>query len=438
METLTNETMSNNDLALNERSFFHKERKQFKALSIAMIAITSLFSLYFVLALALPFCGERGLMDAVPYFGWPIYALLFLFVWIPGTFVAFNMYRKKRYNDFQLILEKKSIMRTALLLMIPTLFTSLIFLRFRSVFVETKEFKAYAKKASNESQIWLSDSRPMKATESASLGLAWLVVVFWAIIIVFPIYKLIKQTFNGELELTLAPSSHYSFSFKHFTRLFDNYLYLDWMWNTLFIAIITMIVVVVLSTFSAYIYSRFRFKTKKASLLLVMTLGIIPAAAAIAAYYVLSVILSQGLNLNAKWLLIFLYAGGGTVGNIFVLKGYLDNISTELDDAAKIDGCSKMGTFFRVIFPLMKPMIAITAVGAFVGPFGDFILPGILFSDPKDFTLAQGLQSLASGNGADQTAFAAGSIIIAVPITIIIIISQTLLTKGSTAGGVKG
>lgn len=440
MKTINKIKRNNKSKKAEVPSFFASDKKLFKIFSLIAIAINVIMVSYLTVSIILPFYNNYSIMNALSYFGWPLYTTLMLFIWLPGLFVAFNMYRKKRFTDYQFILEKRSIMRAAVILLVPTFGISALFFIFRKRFVMSERFKAYQKEHGDDlrSQLWLSDSRPMRASESASLGIAWLVVILWSAIIIFPIYKLVKQTFNGNLEFLLGASDGYSFSFKHFTRLFENYAYMKWMGNTLFISFITMVIVVILSSFSAFIYSRYRFKTKKTSLLLVMTLGLIPAAAAIAAYYVLSVILDQGLHLGAKWLLIFIYAGGGTVGNIFILKGYLDNISTELDDAARIDGCSKARLFFRVILPLMKPMLAITAIGSFTGPFGDFILPGILFNDPSNFTLAQGLQMLATGTSADQTAFAAGAIIIAVPITAIIMISQTLLTKGGAAGGVKG
>ncbi len=421
-----------------QKSFFVEERKKIKWITNISLAIISLFIIYFLLVLTLPFMGVRDLIKNIPYFGWPLISVLMLLVWVPALFISFGAKRIVHFTDYQLILEQKTIARYAILLALPSCFVSLLLFTAKKFIHDSKDFRTFNEKNNQSTQIWLSDKRPMKASESAALGLSWIVVLFWLLIIIYPIYQLVKTTFNSNLFMKLGPSEQFTFSTKHFTRLFKNYKYWQWMSNTLFIAVITMIIVVIVSSFAAYVYSRNRFKSKKASLLLVMTLGLIPAAAALAAYYVLSVVMDRGLGMNARWLLIFIYSGGGAVGNIFILKGYLDNISTEIDDAARVDGLSKVKVFWKVILPLMKPMLAISAIGAFVGPFGDFILPGILFVEPSDFTLAQGLQGLASGQGSDETAFAAGAIIIAVPITIIVMVSQTMLTKGSTAGGVKG
>lgn len=418
-------------------SYFNTERKWFTIISITSMAIIAALTSYFIITIIIPFFGNYWLINNVKYFGWPIWALLLLFIWVPGLFISVNLYRKRKLTDFQLILERKKINRALLMLAIPTVGISLIAMKTStSYYYNSRDFERHIRSSENDdAQIWLKDDRPATSGAAASLGLSWLVIAMWSAIIIFPIYKLIKETFNGDLQQRLGSSGSYTFSFKHFKRLFDNYNYLDWMWNTLFISIITMIIIVVLSTFASYIYSRNRFKSKKTTLLLIMTLGLMPSTAAIVSFYILSIILKKTSGLDGRWLLIFLYSGGGVVGSIFNLKGYLDGISTELDDAATIDGASKLGIFFRIIFPLMKPMLPIVAIGSFVGPFGDYIMPQILFKDAHNWTLAQGLQHMQN---TDETAFAAGAILIAVPITTIIAISQKLMVKDTTAGGVKG
>ncbi|MDK2819334.1 MAG: ABC transporter permease subunit, partial [Mycoplasmataceae bacterium] len=128
-------------------------------------------------------------------------------------------------------------------------------------------------------------------------------------------------------------------------------------------------------------------------------------------------------------------------GNTFVLKGYLDSISTEIDDSAKLDGCGNVKTYIRIIMPLARPMLAIIALWSFIGPFGDVILPKILISDPQQYTLPVGLYSLLQPNSnreVFQPLYAAGALITSLPITGAFMYSQKHLVSGLASGGVKG
>ncbi|WP_100254346.1 ABC transporter permease subunit [Spiroplasma clarkii] len=117
----------------------------------------------------------------------------------------------------------------------------------------------------------------------------------------------------------------------------------------------------------------------------------------------------------------------------------MDNLSTEIDDAAKIDGCGNWAIFTKIILPLAKPMLSVIALWSFLGPFGDVILPAILARDSSELTMASGLQSLINATSVRQEgAFAAGALVIAIPITMMFMLLQKNITTGLSAAGVKG
>ena len=164
------------------------------------------------------------------------------------------------------------------------------------------------------------------------------------------------------------------------------------------------------------------------------------AFAGITAYFTLHSIISAVVPVfSRQMMLIMIYSGGGIAGNTFILKGYIDSISTELDDAARIDGCSSMQVYRLIIMPIARPMLAIIALWSFIGPFMDYLLPRVLLTNPSSYTLAAGLFTLMSDfRTMNQPAFAAGGLLTALPIVALFIVLQKQLVSGLSQGSVKG
>ena len=287
-------------------------------------------------------------------------------------------------------------------------------------------------------KIYLSDDPPLTPVGWIKLFISYGLILFWALIILWPLSELIKATLNDNASYYLD-SSTYEFGFNSFSRLFEKTLYLTWLYNTIFVAGVTSIMTVLISLFMGYAFSRFRFKGRRTSMVSIMLIQMIPTLASLTVFYVLFSILNKAYGISGLYLLLFIYIGGGVAGNTFIMKGYMDSISTEIDEAAKIDGLSQWKIFFKIITPLTKPMIALIALWSFMGPFGDFILSDLLLTKETDFTLAKGLRVLITNERKlDQPAFAAGSILIAVPIAILFISLRKFLVSGISTSGVKG
>ena len=137
--------------------------------------------------------------------------------------------------------------------------------------------------------------------------------------------------------------------------------------------------------------------------------------------------------------LILIYVGGQIPMNTWLMKGYLDTIPKELDESARMDGAGHLRIFWQIIMPLSKPIIAVVALFSFIAPFGDFILARIMLRSEEKFTMGVGLYELVSKQfGNEFTTFAAGSVLIAIPITILFLSFQKYFISGLTAGGTKG
>lgn len=255
-----------------------------------------------------------------------------------------------------------------------------------------------------------------------------------------PISQIIISSFNGAQANRLIIGGEFIFSLKHFRTLFEDTLYLKWMANTLFVSISTAVLVILMVSFTGYAYSRYRFKGKKASLMTVMLIQTIPTFVGITAYFTMYSIASDIMpGFTRQMMLILIYAGGGIAGNTIILKGYLDSISTELDDAAKIDGCSSMKIYRLIIMPIARPMLAIIGLWSFIGPFGDYLLPKVLLNSSADYTLAAGLQTLITDERTiNQPAFTAGALLTAIPIVILFVVLQKQLVSGLSNGATKG
>jgi arabinogalactan oligomer/maltooligosaccharide transport system permease protein len=130
---------------------------------------------------------------------------------------------------------------------------------------------------------------------------------------------------------------------------------------------------------------------------------------------------------------------GAPLGGVFVAKGFYDTIPKSLEEAARIDGASQLGIFLRIVLPLSKPMLTFIALTIFTGTWVDFIFAKIIIFSDEKMTLAVGLLTFVRDmNQTDYNAFAAGSIIAAIPITLLFIFLQRFLVEGLTAGASKG
>lgn len=288
--------------------------------------------------------------------------------------------------------------------------------------------------------LYLSDKPPLTFIGKIGLAISYVFLIFWSFLVLWPIAQIVISSFNGEQSKNIILGERFSFSLDHFKYLFEDTLYLKWMTNTVFISIATAVITVIVISFTGYAYSRYRFKGKKMSLMMIMLIQTIPSFAGITAYFTMYSIIADVVPVfSRQMMLVLIYAGGGIAGNTFVLKGYLDSISTELDDAAKIDGCSSMQIYRLIIMPIARPMLAIVALWSFIGPFMDFLLPKVLLTNPQDYTLAAGLFTLVNDmRTMNQPAFAAGALLTAIPIVILFLGLQKQLVSGLSSGATKG
>ncbi|PKW53765.1 sugar ABC transporter permease [Staphylococcus pseudintermedius] len=263
-------------------------------------------------------------------------------------------------------------------------------------------------------------------------------IAFMFVVILYPLLWTFGISLNPGTTLYGAKMFPDNATFANYIYLLtdENSQYLTWYKNTLLVASANALFSVIFVTLTSYAFSRYRFVGRKYGLITFLILQMFPVLMAMVAIYIL--LNTIGL-LDSLLGLTLVYIGGSIPMNAFLVKGYFDTIPKELDESAKIDGASHMRIFFQIMLPLAKPILAVVALFNFMGPFMDFILPKILLRSPEKYTLAVGLFNFINHQYANNfTVFAAGAIMIALPISIVFLFLQKYLVSGLTAGATKG
>lgn len=260
----------------------------------------------------------------------------------------------------------------------------------------------------------------------------------------FPLYLVIITSFSSTGSLQLTSFIPTEISFGSYEKLFTDPTipYLSWVWNSLLIAGSVAILSVVIGAAAAFAFSRLKFKGKKLGLQALLLIQMFPAILAIAAIY----LIMEGIGnfapefgLGTQSGLVLVYLGGAMGVNIWLLKGFVDSIPIEIDEAAKIDGASEMQTYWQIFLPLASPVLAVVTLLSFIGTFNEYILARLFLVDMDLRTVAVGLQQFVAGQYSENWgAFAAGSILASIPIVIIFLSLQRYIVSGLAGGAVKG
>lgn len=290
---------------------------------------------------------------------------------------------------------------------------------------------------------------PAKAGRTPTKSSRWLVEVGWkypfALVVVFlaafPLVYVLSASLSTSGSLSGSSRLFSSFSVANYQALNET-KYWTWVVNTLEIGFATAIGATMMGAAAAYAFSRFRFKGRRTSLTSLLIIQMFPQTVAFIAVFLLLIALGNvipALGLNSKIALICVYLGGALGANTFLMYGFFNSIPQELDEAAKMDGATHAQTFWRLIMPLVTPILAVVALLGFITAFGDFILSKIVLTKQENWTLAVGMYGWVSDQlTANWGLFAAGAVIASVPILVLFLALQRYIVGGLTSGSVKG
>lgn len=274
----------------------------------------------------------------------------------------------------------------------------------------------------------------------------WIQVFIYAILVLMVLFALYPVWFiflaavrpGGRL-LTLNLTGMFlpvEFTAENFEKMLFELDFPNWLKNSLFVAGLTTVAAVTLSTSAAFGFSRFRFRGRELGLILFLAIQAFPGVLALVP--IAQTLSAIGLY-GTHWGLILAYSSGSLVFTTWNLKGYFDTIPIDLEEAAMIDGCGPVQSFIRIALPLAKPALAVTALFGFLAGWGDYVLASVIIPAPESMrTLPVGLYSLANDHAVPWGEFAAGALLITIPVLILFLGLQRYLESGLTMGGVKG
>ncbi len=274
-----------------------------------------------------------------------------------------------------------------------------------------------------------------KLTAKAGLNVFFILV---CTVTMIPILYALSVSFNAQNSLL---GSSFSFIPKNFTLenykvVFTEEAVLLWLKNSVILAVSTVALSLAVAVPGAYAFSRFRFRGRKTILNILLILNAFPAILSMFAIYKL--ISPMGL-INTKTGLVIIYIGTMAIFGLWNIKGYFDTIPVDIEEAAHIDGANDFQLVMKIVMPLAKPAIIVTAVMILIFVWNEYIFAITFLTGAENYTLAAGLYSLqANEMSGSWPVFAAASLVISIPVLIIFLALQRNMVSGLTAGGVKG
>ncbi len=276
-------------------------------------------------------------------------------------------------------------------------------------------------------------------------SLFWVVLVhlgltLFTMIVLYPVLWVVRIALTPAQSFSMGGVIPESVTLSNFTDVVgtwqgDVWLFGWQLFNSLVISGTTAVVGLALAATAAYALSRFDFPGRERGMAAFLVTQMFPGVVmAIPLYLLLDTL---GL-LDSQAGLVLVYATTSVPFSVFTLKGYFDTLPVALEEAAIMDGCSRWTIFTRIVLPLARPALAVTGLFSFMNAWNEFILAATLLSDPRAFTLPVVLQRYVDDYGTEWGHFAAGSILVSLPVIALFFALQRHFVEGLTAGAVKG
>ncbi|MFD6988759.1 sugar ABC transporter permease [Streptomyces sp. NPDC059943] len=270
-------------------------------------------------------------------------------------------------------------------------------------------------------------------SRAASVGLHTTLIVA-SVIAVFPVLWVLLTSLKPAAYATTTDFFKET-TFENYTKLLADTPFLTWFGNSLLIAGLTTVLGVFTAATTGYAVSRFRFPGKRGLMWTLLITQMFPMAVLIVPLY--NIMSSLGL-LNQAAGLVITYLTIAVPFCAWMMKGFFDTIPREIDESGMVDGLTPFGTFWRLILPLAKPGLAVTAFYSFVTAWGEVAYASAFMVGDENLTLAGGLQKFVNQYGAQWGPMTAASVLIAIPAAIVFLFAQRHLVTGVSAGAVKG
>ena len=276
------------------------------------------------------------------------------------------------------------------------------------------------------------------------LGWRHLIAWIWILFALYPVLWMVSAAFNRVQTLVAARLIPRQVTTDNFTSLFDNPAtpFGVWIVNSYKVALVAALLNVLLAALASYAFSRMRFRGRRLGLLSLLLVQVFPAFLGFIALFLLGQQIGgvfPAAGLGTHIFLIMVYMGGAIGFNVFLIKGFMDTIPDSLDESAKVDGAGPVQIFWRIVFPLSRPVLAVIFIITFLGLFAEILLASTLLTSTRNFTLPVGLGLFVSSEySAKWGNIAAAALLGAAPIVFTFVIAQRHIIGGLTQGAVKG
>lgn len=268
-------------------------------------------------------------------------------------------------------------------------------------------------------------------------------IVIYAILIVFltwsiyPILRVISISIRPgdnllNESLAIIPEN---WTFDNYVKLFTEHSFLRWMWNSILVTGVVMLTGVALASTAGYAISRYKFPGREASLMSLLVTQMFPATMLLLPLFIM---LAQLHLINTYLGLIVIYTSTALPFCVWQMKGYYDTIPYSLEEAARIDGASRFGAFYKVILPIATPALVITALFSFMAAWTEYIVAAQVLQYENMFTLPVGIKNFQANMTTEWGLYAASALVVSIPAVALFLFLTRYLVGGLTLGSVKG
>lgn len=268
----------------------------------------------------------------------------------------------------------------------------------------------------------------------------YLILLIISCVTLFPVLYTILGSFKGNMELLAYGNQLFpkKFVLENYAQAWKLGNFKQYTWNSIYMSASIVVGSIVTTTIAGYVFERGKFKGKNIIFAMVVS-SMFVSLGSLTLYPTFRIAKVLGIN-RSLWGVVIIRVFGLNVTNLFITRSYIRTISPEIDEAAKVDGCSFFTIYTRIIFPLLKPVIATIAILEFRHSWNDYLMPMVFtLSNPERMPLIVGIMNLKSGGEAASSwnLMLAGSSIALIPMIIVYIIFNRFFIEGLTAGSVK-
>ncbi len=276
---------------------------------------------------------------------------------------------------------------------------------------------------------------PRDVSPAGKVGI-YIVLTLFSLFALFPIVQVFTISLRPgdkllSTSLEIIPDGA---TFNSYIAIFRDHPFAKWMLNSLLVTLTVTLVSVALASTAGYAFSRYKFWGRDSGMIILIATQMFPVTMLLLPLFIM--LIQLGIYDSYSGLIVA-YAATALPFCIWQMKGFYDTIPRSLEEAARIDGCTEVQTFWKVIFPLAQPALVITALFSFMSAWSEYLVAAVLIQDPALFTLPMGLKAFQSDLEVAWGLYSAGAIVVSIPVVILFVALSRYLVSGLTLGSVK-